>query len=108
MASDQYLRADLNPNKELISRGREPTPESVKLTNGMDTVHMTIDKIESDYFNQHQANMDKIYQEIPTDVACEYTRDKDTLNNRKLSDRLDPTNLDPFRSNPFTHSLASF
>jgi hypothetical protein len=108
MASDQYLRADLNQNKELIAQGREPTPENVKLTNGMDTVHMTIDKIESDYFNQHIANMDKIYQEIPTDVTCEYTRDKDTLNNRKLSDRLDPTNLDPFRSNPFTHSLASF
>ena len=57
MSSDQYLRADLNPNKELIARGREPTPENVKLTNGMDTVHMTIDKIESDYFNHHLSNI---------------------------------------------------
>mgnify|MGYP006074502763 CR=1 FL=1 len=108
IASDQYLRADLNPSKEIIAQGRDPTPENVKITSGMDTVHMTIDKIESDYFTQHIRNPDKIYQDIPTDVACEYTRDRDTLDNRKLSDRLDASNLDPFHSNPFTHSLASF
>ena len=108
MSSDQYLRADLNPNKELIARGREPTPENVKLTNGMDTVHMTIDKIESDYFNHHLSNIDKIYQEIPQDNTCELTSERVPLNNKKLSDRLDPENLDPFRANPYTHSLASF
>jgi len=108
MASDQYLRADLNPNKEIIAQGRDPTPSNVSLTNGMDTINMTIDKIESDYMNHHLSNIDNIYQEIPTDTACKYTRTKDTLNNRKLSDRLDPTNLDPFRSNPYTQSLSSF
>ena len=53
-------------------------------------------------------NVDKIYQEIPIDNKCEYTRNKDTLNNNKLSDRLDPTMLDPFKENPYTQSLASF
>jgi hypothetical protein len=108
IASDQYLRADLNPNKEIISQGRSPTPESVKLANGMDTINMEVDKIESDYFTQYITGTDRIYQEIPTDTVCEYTQDKDTLDNQKLSDRLDPTNLDPFRVNPYTHSLASF
>lgn len=108
MASDQYLRADLNPNKEVISRGREPTPENTKLANGMDTVNLDIKKIESDYFNPRINNADKIYQEIPQDTICEYTQDKDTLDNVKLSDRLDPNMLDPFRQNPYTQSLSSF
>lgn len=108
MATDQYLRADLNPNKEIISQGRYPTPENTKLASGMDTMNVDIKKIESDYFNPRINNADKVYQEIPTDQTCEYTQEKDTLNNIKLSDRLDPTMLDPFKENPYTHSLASF
>ena len=108
MASDQYLRADLNPNKEIISQGRHPTPESTKLANGMDTLNVDIKKIESDYFNPRINNVDKVYQEIPQDFPEEYTQDKDTLDNVKLSNRLDPSLLDPFRSNPYTKSLASF
>ena len=110
MASDQYLRAipNLNPNKEVLSRGRDPTPENTKLTNGMDTLNVDIKKIESDYFNPRINNVDKVYQEIPQDYTCQFTQDKETLDNVKLSDRLDPNLLDPFRENPYTKSLASF
>lgn len=108
MSNDQYYRADLNPNKEIISQGREPTPVNTKLTNGMDTMNVDIKKIESDYFNPRINNLDKVYQEIPTDNTCEYTQEKDTLDNVKLADRLDPGMLDPFKDNPYTHSLASF
>ena len=108
MANDQFYRADLNPNKEIIAQGREPTTENTKLASGMDTINMDIKKIESDYFNPRINNADKVYQEIPTDNTCEYTQEKDTLDNVKLSDRLDPSTLDPFKENPYTHSLASF
>ena len=55
-------------------------------------------------------NLDKVYQEIPTEQenVREYTQDKDTLDNVKLADRLDPNMLDPFRENPYTQSLSSF
>ena len=108
MSNDQFYRADLNPTKEIISQGREPTPVNTKLTNGMDTMNVDIKKIESDYFNPRINNLDKVYQEIPTDNTCEYTQEKDTLDNVKLSDRLDPNMLDPFKDNPYTQSLASF
>jgi len=108
MSSDQYLRADLNPNKEIIARGRAPTTEKNKLANGVDTINVDIKKIESDYFNPRINNVDKVYQEIPQDYTYQFTQDKETLNNEKISDRLDPNMLDPFRHNPYTHSLASF
>ena len=108
MANDQYSRADLNPNKEIISQGRAPTTENTKLMSGMDTLNVDIKKIESDYFNPRINNVDKIYGEIPTDNTCKFTQEKDTLDNVKLSNRLDPTMLDPFKQNPYTQSLASF
>lgn len=108
MSNDQFYRADLNPNKEIISQGREPTPVNTKLSNGVDILNVDIKKIESDYFNPRINNLDKVYQEIPTDNTCEYTQEKDTLDNVKLADRLDPGMLDPFKDNPYTHSLASF
>jgi hypothetical protein len=110
MASDQYYRADLNPNKEIIAQGRAPTTENTKLANGMDTLNVDIKKIESDYFNPRINNPDKVYGEISTETQDirEYTQEKDTLDNVKLADRLDPGMLDPFKGNPYTQSLASF
>ena len=112
MAQDQFYRADLNMNKELISRGRSPTTENTKLTNGMDTLNVDIKKIESDYFNPRINNLDKLYQEISnkddTDFRTYTHQGKDTLDNIKLSDRLDPSVLDPFKENPYTQSLSSF
>jgi len=76
----------------------------------MDVMNVDIKKIESDYFNPRINNVDKHYQMIANkdDEAREYTQEKDTLDNVKLSDRLDPTMLDPFKQNPYTQSLASF
>mgnify|MGYP006092993093 FL=1 len=76
--------------------------------NGMDTLNVDIKKIESDYFNPRINNADKVYQEIPQDNVCQFTQDKETLNNEKISDRLDPSMLDPFKENPYTQSLSSF
>jgi len=108
MAQDQYYRADLNINKEVIAQGREPVKESTKLVNGGDIMNVDIKKIESDYFNHHQTGVDRVYQVIPQDQPCEYTRDKDTLDNDKLAYRIEGDLLDPFKHNPYTHSLHSF
>jgi len=108
MAQDQYFRADLNVSKEIIAQGREPTRESTKLMNGGDTINIDIKKIESDYFTHHQTGVDRVYQAIPQDNACEYTRDKDTLDNEKLAYRIEGDLLDPFKHNPYTQSLHSF
>lgn len=107
-AIDQYDRADLNPNKEIISRGRYPTPESTKLTNGADTENIFIKKLESDYYNRDITNQNKLYTVLPGDTPEEYTKEKDTLDNVKLSNRLDPTMLNPFKTNPYTQSLSSY
>ncbi len=108
MAQDQYQRADLNINKEIISKGREPTRESSKISNGVDTMNVDIKKIESDYFTHHQTGLYRVYQDTPRDYVCNITTDKDTLDNDKLAYRIDGDLLDPFKHNPYTQSLHSF
>jgi hypothetical protein len=71
-------------------------------------MNVDIMKIESDYFTHHQTGVDRVYQVIPQDQPCEYTRDKDTLDNDKLAYRIEGDLLDPFKHNPYTHSLHSF
>ncbi len=110
-SQDQYFRADLNQIKKLFFR-RSPTAESTKLANGVDTINMDIQKIESDYFNHRINGFDKVYQEIPTENTCKFTRDKDTLNNDTISNRIEGNLLDPFKNNPYTipyiHLLINF
>ena len=108
MAQDQYYRAETNPNKEVNTQGDKPTRESTKIMNGGDTMNVDIKKIESDYFNHHQTGVDRVYQVIPQDQACELTRSKDTLDNDKLAYRIEGDLLDPFKHNPYTQSLHSF
>ena len=50
-------------------------------------------------------NVDKVYQEIPTDNNCEITTMKDRLEDNTIADRIDPNLLNPFRQNPYTQPL---
>ena len=108
MASDQYLRADTNPDKEIIAQGRAPTQVSTMLMGGEDMMNVDIKKIESDYFTNRVTNGDKINGAIPGWDSCVITNDKDTLDNSRIADRINNELLDPFRKNEYTHSLESF
>ena len=103
-----YMNAETNPTKEIIAQGRAPTLNNTKIANGMDTINMDIKKIEDDYFNHRLNGVTHVFQEIPTEDTCKYTRDKDTLNNDKIAHRIEGDLLDPFKHNPYTHSLHSF
>lgn len=103
------LNIDTNPTKELIAQGREPTLSNVKLWVGGDEKNVEIKKIENDYMTQHTTGLDKVYQKIPRDFACQLTRDKFELDDaEQLINQIDPELLNPFRENPFTKSLASY
>ena len=46
MSDESYINAETNPTREIISQGRAPVPENVKLMNGEDSVNIQIKKIE--------------------------------------------------------------
>jgi hypothetical protein len=102
------MNSDTNPTKEIIAQGREPTLSNVKLWVGGDDENVDIKKIESDYMTHHTTGLDKVYQKIPQDFACQLTRDKFELDDAELLlEQINPDLLNPFRENPFTKSLVS-
>ena len=104
-----YQNAETNPTKEIISQGRAPTLNNVKISNGMDTVNMEIKKMDYDYMTRHANTVDKVYQNIPKEEnRGDLTTMKDRLDDEKIAIRIDPMLLNPFKSNPYTQSLESF
>jgi hypothetical protein len=71
-------------------------------------MNVCINKNEHDYFNHSQTGLDRVYQSPPHNIQGDITQDKDTLNNQPISSRIEGNLLDPFKGNPYTHSLSSF
>jgi hypothetical protein len=104
-----YQNAETNPTKEIIAQGRAPTLNNVKVSNGMDTVNMEIKKMDYDYMNHYENAVGKVYQNIPKEEnRGDLTTMKDRLDDEKIAVRIDPSLLNPFKSNPYTQSLESF
>jgi len=108
MDTINYQNAETNPTKEIISQGREPTTNNVKISNGMDTINMEINKLDYDYKNHRLNAVQKVYQNIPEGNNGDITSMKDRLDDEKIAIRIDPNLLNPFKSNPYTQSLDSF
>jgi hypothetical protein len=102
-----FYRARLNPNKEQIARGREPTQQGVKLNAGEDYVNLQHKKIEGDRINIREPSGTRTYQVAPQQNRCGMTIVKNTVPEEALQDRLNPALLDQFRKNPYTQSLSS-
>ena len=103
-----YQNAETNPTKEIISQGRDPTINNVKLSNGMDSINMEIKKLDYDYTNHRLNSVDKVCQNIPEENNGDLTTMKDRLDDEKIAVRIDPSLLNPFKGNPYTQSLESF
>jgi hypothetical protein len=104
---DDMYNARMNPNKEEIALGREPTQESVKLMSGMDTIHIEHRRIEGDQINIREPAETFIYNAPPQKNNCGLTRVKSKLPEDTLRARINPEILDAFKENPYTQSLSS-
>lgn len=109
MAKDNYMNAETNPNKEVIAQGRMPTLNNTKIVNGGEHMNVEIKKIDSDYMNQTENKLGKVYSTSRDKGSYELTTMKDKLEDTEmLSDRIDKDLLNPFKNNPYTQSLSSF
>ena len=104
--ADKY-NARLNPNRQIISQGRAPTEERVKLTSGGDFVNISHKKIESDRINVREPSENKVYQAPPQMNGCGMTTVKQRLPENTQRSRIDVDILNAFRENPYTKPLTS-
>lgn len=103
------LNSNMNPTKEIIAQGREPTKVSTSLWIGKGDLNVDIKKMDKDYMTRDQTGIDKVYQKLPKQFECQLTRDKFKVNDAELLlEQINPELLTPFKENPFTKSLESF
>ena len=103
---DMY-NARMNPHREEIALGREPTQESVKLMSGMDTINIEHRRIEGDQINIREPAETFIYNAPPQKNNCGLTRVKSKLPEDTIRSRINPEILDAYKENPYTQSLSS-
>ena len=104
---DDMYNARMNPNKEEISLGREPTQESVKLGAGSDLVNINHRRIEADQINIREPAETFVYNAPPQKNNCGLTRVKTKLPEDMNRARMNPEILNAFNENPYTQSLTS-
>lgn len=97
--------------REVLSRGRTPGRQGPKGKVDPSMINATT-KRAGDLYNmalaQRPRMSTKVYNSLPQANRCAETKDKKTLPNKPIRDRLDSRILDAFRSNPYTQSLSSY
>ena len=103
---DAVLSSNINLSKEKTLKGRRPTPESVKLTNGGDSINMNTNKLFTDGVNNRLPSKGKMYINSYTNNSI-HSKTKNTYDTQILDEQINPILLKPFNNNPYTHSLSS-
>jgi hypothetical protein len=97
--------------REDVAVGRIPAAAGPQQSLGSDGVSMTTNKM-GDMQNKHITDRGvmstKVYNSIPQPVICSRTKEKETVPNLPISNRLDPGILDQFKKNPYTKPLDSY
>ena len=98
----------IRSEREVLSKGRIPAKEGPKDSIDPGMIHATTSK-NGDYQNtlssQRPQMSTKVYNSLPQANECGQTKNKKTLNNSNIRNRLDSSLLDEFRKNPYTHSF---
>jgi hypothetical protein len=112
MVYDTDYNARLNVVREGTLVGREPTQESTKIWNGVDSVNVeNTRKVWSDSDNTRQLASNKVYNSIPQKIDCSYTSDRNNYEDKDadlMNSRTDPSILDAYKNNPYTQRLDSY
>lgn len=106
---EQIYNSTVKSLREQVSRGRKPMGGGTKkFNNEMNVTTKKLGDIQNKYLNERGLAPNKIYNSIPQAQICATTKDKDTVANEPIQDRLDIHLLDQLQTNPYSmRSLAS-
>ena len=99
---DKFYNASLNESKQKISVGRVPTKNSVKLAVGESNINMEVKKLQSDVINIRDNFADTTFNLNRNIPECSITKDKISLSNNIILDRVNPDILSAFKKSIYT------
>ena len=97
--------------REILAKGRVPAKEGPKDNIDPGMVHATTSK-NGDYqntlYNQRPQMSTKVYNSLPQANDCGQTKNKKTLNNYDIRNRLDSSLLEPLKENAYYLGNSSY
>jgi hypothetical protein len=111
MSYDDKYAMLINDVKELVLEERYPTGQGSKIPVSGADINLQPNKLQQSIENNNQyGNMNKVYNQTETQSLYgnnnEFTQYKQVYDNYD-NERLDPSLLDAYKSNPYTQSLNS-
>jgi hypothetical protein len=100
---EDIYNAVINETKEKTLVKPPPTQNGVKVASGSDKVHLTHHK--NNLKQQTLENIYKIYQNAPSKEFVNISQKKNVIEPKE--NIIDPSLLNAFRSNPYTHPLTN-
>jgi hypothetical protein len=97
--------------REVLAKGRVPAREGPKDSIDPRTIHATTNKfgdLQNTAYSQRAMMSTKVYNSLPQANKCSRTKNKKTVANAPIRNRLDATLLDEFRKNPYTQDLSAY
>ena len=111
MSYSDIYNSTIKSIRDETSIERVPGAQAPNKPMSVDKINMTTNK-QGDLQNcnlQNRGNIStKVYNSIPQTIVCGQTKDKETVPNKPIADRLNPNILDAFKDNPYTQPLDSF
>ena len=110
MSYMDIYNATISNNKAPVE-GRVPNVEGNKGSLGSADINMTTTRNGINInrqLNERGVQPSVLSNSIPQNVLCSETRDRGSLPNAPLANRLDPRMVDQFKKNPYTQSLSSY
>jgi hypothetical protein len=111
MSYSDIYNSTIKSIRDETSIERVPGAQAPNKPISVDKINMTTNK-QGDLQNcnlQNRGNIStKVYNSIPQTIVCGQTKDKETVPNKPIADRLNPNILDAFKNNPYTQPLDSF
>ena len=103
--------ATIKSVREEVAVGRIPAAAGANHPVSGADIRMTTRKVgdlQNKHISERGVMSTKVYNSLPQKMDCSQTKDRESVPNKPLADRLDPNMLDPFRNNPYTQPLDSY
>ena len=97
--------------REDVAIGRTPAAVGTNQPISGADIKVTTRKIgdlQNKHITERGVMSTKVYNSLPQKSKCAQTKDRESVPNKPLADRLDPAMLDQFKSNPYTQPLDSY
>ena len=97
--------------REDVAIGRTPAAVGTNQPISGADIKVTTRKVgdlQNKHITERGVMSTKVYNSLPQKSKCAQTKDRESVPNKPLADRLDPAMLDQFKSNPYTQPLDSY